>query len=146
MPYPKGTRDCGGWAPGVAGGWEQCDPKTIPKGANMVKGTAKQGGIIASKIKRVGGAQAEMARSLGLIKIDRPSAKLLYNAGVPLVMVGSNVNSFHFFGGWGLAHHVNTAKASQEKSFDSYANSFGFYLEPELGRGVSFFVASKDLK
>jgi hypothetical protein len=36
-------RDCGGWAPEVAGGWEQCDPKTIPKGANRVGGDIYKG-------------------------------------------------------------------------------------------------------
>lgn len=26
-------RDCSGWDPKTRGGWDQCDPKTIPKGA-----------------------------------------------------------------------------------------------------------------
>ncbi len=96
------------------------------------------------KIRRVGGAQAQMAREkLGLVKIDRGSAKRLFGAGVPIVMVGSNVNAHHFFGGWHLAYR---ADPGHDRSFDVIANAFSFHLEPELGRRPAFFVMGESLK
>ena len=98
------------------------------------------------KLHRVGGAQAEMGKRLGLIKITKASAKELFEHGVPIVMVGSNVNDHHFFGGWNLAYEVDPRRVeSQGSTFDVVANSFGAHLEPELGRHTAFFVAKTKL-
>lgn len=42
-----------------------------------------------SRIRRVGGWQAEAAQDLGLVKIDRASAKQLVERGIP-VLKGSS--------------------------------------------------------
>jgi len=111
----------------------------------ILKSFAAKGSV--SGVRRVGGAQAEGARSLGLVKIDRPSAKRLWAKGTPIVIVGSNVGPFHFFGGWHLAHTVDPSDPRYEgTTFDVYANQFGSYLEPELGRHPAFFVKASDLK
>lgn len=59
-----GGRDCGGWAPKARGGWEQCDPKTIPKGADMRE--FKIGKLQYTKaFKQLGGAKyREVATAL----------------------------------------------------------------------------------
>lgn len=86
-------------------------------------------------LRLVSGAQADMARRLGLTKVTKASAKKVWEAGLPLVFIGSNVNDYHFFGGWNLAYipHVRAGT-----SFESVFNSFNFYLEPENGRPVTF--------
>jgi thioredoxin reductase (NADPH) len=95
-------------------------------------------------VRRVGGAQAEMAaKDLSLIKVDEPSARRLWAAGVPLTIVGSNVNSFHFFGGWHLAYTVDPSEERYKDQYDVVVNSFNAHLEPELGRRASFFVEQK---
>jgi hypothetical protein len=96
-------------------------------------------------IRRVSGAQASQARSLGLVKITKNSANLLFDAGVPLVVVGTNVNSFHFFGGWHLAMHVDTERYLNEgQTFDRLVNSWSAYNEnPETGK-MAFFVDPKE--
>ena len=98
------------------------------------------------KLHRVGGAQAEGAKRLGLIKVTRASAKELFDYGVPVIMVGSNVNDYHFFDNWHLAYEVDPRRVeSQGSSFDVVANSFGAHLEPELGRHTAFFVRRSKL-
>jgi hypothetical protein len=98
-----------------------------------------------AKIRRVGGVQAEMGKEVGLTKVTRNSAKSLWDAGVPVCMVGNKVNSHHFFGGWHLMHCADPT-GREPGDFDRLANSFNFYLEPELGNRVAFFVRDKDLK
>lgn len=95
-------------------------------------------------IRRVPGAQAEQALTLGLIKITKPSAKILFNAGVPLVVVGSNVNSFHFYGGWHLAMHLDSERYLKEGvSFESFVGNWSNYNEnPETGK-IAFFMATE---
>lgn len=53
-------------------------------------------------------------------------------------LVGNNVNSFHFFGGWHLAY---TLEAANLEEFTKQLNSFHFYLDPELGNQAAIFLA-----
>jgi len=101
---------------------------------------------MATKIRRVGGAQAEMAkRDLKMTKVTRGSAKALWDEGTPVCMVGNKVNSHHFFSGWHLAYCADPS-GYQPGDFDRLANSFGAHLDRELGNQVAFFVKDKDLK
>lgn len=105
---------------------------------------------MASGVRRVSGDQAEMAKSLGLVKITRDSALHLWMKGAPIVMVGSKVGPSHFFGGWRLAHEMPTRERVEaerpwdtaDKGFTVLVNSFNSYLEPELGK-PAFFVEKK---
>ena len=97
------------------------------------------------KIRRVGGAQAEMAKSLGLTKVTRDSAKSLWDSGQEVCMVGNKVNSHHFFGGWHLAYCADPSGRSAS-DFNRLANSFGAHLEAELGNRVAFFVKTTAIK
>lgn len=99
------------------------------------------------KIRRVGGAQAEMAlRSLGLVKVDTASAERLFNAGVKLVIVNAKVNDYHFFKGWHLAMEVDPARYKAENwTFKKFLNNWSYYNEnTELGK-AAFFVDKKSL-
>lgn len=102
---------------------------------------------MAFKIRRIGGAQAQQAAAIGLIKIDRASAKRLYDAGLPITMAGDKVGAHAFFGHWSLAHTVHPASDwdKYRGQFDVLANSFNSYLDAELGRRPAFFVARNDL-
>ena len=96
------------------------------------------------QVKKVGGAQAEGARRLGLIKIAESSARNLFDLGIPLTVVGNNVNDFHFFGGWHLAYPLDSQRYNEDGvSFDRFLNQYLAYLEPELGRSAAFFVDQK---
>lgn len=98
------------------------------------------------ELRRVSGAQAEMAKRLGLVKITRASAKYLFDMGVPLVIVGNKVNDFHFFGGWRLAFNLDSQRYLDEGvSFESMVNNWSAYNEnPETGT-IAFFVSEKEL-
>ena len=78
----------------------------------------------------------------GYIAIDKPSAKRAFDAGLAVTICGSNVNSFHVFGGWGLGCTIDKAKHEGEygNDFDAILNNFLFYLDPELGRYAVFYV------
>lgn len=52
-------------------------------------------------------------------------------------LVGNNVNSFHFFGGWHLAFRIEVQSRAE---FDRSLNAFLFYLEPELGNRAAIFL------
>lgn len=98
------------------------------------------------KIRRVGGAQAEMARQdLGLIKVDAASAERLFNADVKFFITNTNVNSHHFFKGWHLAVEIDSAKYKGENwTFPKMLNNWRYYNEnAEMGK-AAFFV-KKDL-
>jgi hypothetical protein len=75
----------------------------------------------------------------GYIKVSRAQVERLLNSGQSVrgFMVGNNVNTFHFFGGWHLAH---TFEESNLADFQSRCNSFHFYLELELGRRAAFYI------
>jgi len=95
------------------------------------------------QVKRVKGAQAEMALSLGLVKIARSSAKDLFDLGVPLVLVGNNVNDYHFFGGQHLATRVDSQRIKDEGwDLDKYVNNWAYYNEQDQGT-PAFFVEVK---
>jgi hypothetical protein len=96
-------------------------------------------------IRRVGGAQAEQARELGLTKVSAATARQLFSADVPFVVVGNKVNASHFFKNWHLAMVVDPKKYKEEagKTFDQFLNNYMFYLEPELGSQAAFFVEDK---
>jgi len=99
------------------------------------------------KIRRVGGAQAEMAlNDLGLVKVDTKSAERLFNAGVKFVIVNTNVNSYHFFKGWHLAMEIDPARyQSENRTFRQFLNNWSYYNEnTEMGK-AAFFVDRKHL-
>lgn len=99
----------------------------------------------AGKITRVGGAQAEQAREdLRLIKITEESARTLFDARIPFVIVPRNVNSFHFFKGWHLAMEVEPERYKDEGwTFDEFLNNWNWYNEnPETGK-AAFFVGQE---
>jgi len=98
------------------------------------------------KVRKVPGVQAEMAKRLGLTKITRESAKNLFSFGVELVVVGSKVNDYHFFGGWHLAMHVDPVRYHHEGvGFEHFVNNWSSYNEnPETGK-IAFFVEDKFL-
>lgn len=76
-----------------------------------------------------------MIKEMGKFKmINKTQAKKIYK-DTQVYMVGSNVNSYHFFNGWHLACQIN-----KEHEFDTQLNSFLFYLDPELGRYARFFI------
>jgi hypothetical protein len=76
-----------------------------------------------------------MIKQMGSFKmINKTQAKKLYQL-TQVWMVGSNVNSYHFLDGWGLAYGID-----KTTDFDEQLNSFLFYLEPELGRYARFFI------
>jgi hypothetical protein len=95
------------------------------------------------KIRRVGGAQAEMAlKDLGLIKVDAASAERLFNADVKFFITNTNVNSYHFFKGWHLASEIDPAKYKGENwTFKQMVNNWSYYNEnAEMGK-AAFFVS-----
>jgi len=95
------------------------------------------------KIKRVGGAQAEMAlKDLGLIKVDAASAERLFGADVKFFITNTNVNSYHFFKGWHLAMEIDPAKYKGENwTFKQMVNNWSYYNEnAEMGK-AAFFVS-----
>lgn len=94
------------------------------------------------KVRRVGGAQAEMAlHRLGLIKVDRNGAKRFFDAGIEFVIVPSKVNAHHFFEGWGLAHRVDSARYKSEGwTFERFLNNWSHYNENSETGKAAFFV------
>lgn len=97
------------------------------------------------QVKTVRGSQAEMAKSdLGLVKIAESSARDLFDMGIPFVIVGNNVNSYHFFGGWNLAFRVNPQRYAEEGwSFDQFVNNWSVYNENSETGKAAFFVDEK---
>lgn len=95
------------------------------------------------QVKRVRGAQAEQALGLGLVKIAKSSAKDLYDMGIPITVVGNNVNSFHFFKGWGLAMTVDSREHGGERDFDKFVRNWSIYNENSETGKIAFFVNKK---
>jgi len=95
------------------------------------------------KIKRVGGAQAQMAlKDLGHVKVDVASAERLFNAGVPFIIAPAKVNSHHFFSGWGLAIRVDPARYHAEGwTFKRFLNNWRYYNENSETGKAAFFVS-----
>jgi len=104
------------------------------------------------KIRRVGGAQADQALKNNLVKVTKESAEEMWERGYNVMIVGSNVSPFHFFGGWNLAQRMPKLERAEldmpESSisrFDRIVNYFNSHLEPELGRHPAFFVNKYEL-
>jgi hypothetical protein len=74
-----------------------------------------------------------------LKKINKIQAKKLYNQGYKIILVGNRVSPHHFFSGWKLAFETKTDQVL-DQSFESLCNNFYFYLEPELGSGIAFYI------
>lgn len=99
-------------------------------------------------LKRAGGAQAEQAAEIGWTKITEKSARLLWEMDIPFIMVGNKVSPYHFFSGWKLAYEVEPDRLKAEGvdiTFNKILNNFAFYLEPELGTRVAFFMRSRHI-
>ena len=68
--------------------------------------------------------------------------------GKSFFLVGSNVNSLHFHGGWHLATiPTNIDRLNDplhgilyEPVVQTYYRNFSFFLEPELGRYPVFYI------
>lgn len=102
------------------------------------------------QVKRVTGAQADMAKRLGLVKITASSAEQLFDLGVPLIIVGNKVNDYHFFGGFHLAMRVDSERYLGEGwTFKQMVGNWSQYNENnETGKAAFFvrgqYVASSD--
>jgi len=85
-------------------------------------------------------------RDLGLVKVTRASAAELFRDGIPFIIIGNNVNSYHFFGGWHLGMTVDPSRYHAEGwDFDHLVGNWSQYNEnPETGK-ASFFVDKKFL-
>ena len=94
------------------------------------------------RIRRVGGAQAQMAlKDLGLVKVDTASAESLFEADIPFVIVPSKVNSYHFFEGWNLAARVDPVRTKKEDwTFRQMLNNWNYYNENSENGKAAFFV------
>lgn len=86
-------------------------------------------------LRFVSGYVAEDARRLGLTKVTRASAEKVYDAGFPVVLVGSKINTYHFFA---RSHLAFVMWPEEGHTFSSRYNNFDFYLEPELGKPTTF--------
>jgi len=88
--------------------------------------------------------------AIKLKKINKIKAKQLRDQGIPIIFVGNKVNSYHFFGGWGLASEkskpIEPEAYPGETSFETILNRAQFYLEPELGSRIAFYVRVEYLK
>lgn len=76
----------------------------------------------------------------GHIRINRAQLKRLFrNPGFTFTgfIVGNNVNTFHFFDGWHLAHRISSRN---EKDMNDTINGFEWYLESELGNRAAIFL------
>jgi len=63
---------------------------------------------------------------LNLVKITAPSARLLFNAGIPLVTVGNQINSYHFFDNTRQAYHIDSGRwIGEGRTFESLVNEWG---------------------
>lgn len=77
-------------------------------------------------------------------RIDKREARKRFNRGEVIIVVGDNVNDYHFFSGWHLAQRIE--KTEDRNDFDSWINNFEFYLEPELGKRAAFFTDTTALR
>lgn len=84
---------------------------------------------------------------LGYVAIDKPSAKLAFDAGLDVTIAGNNVNSYHIFNGWYLGHTINKARHEGEhgNNFEDIVSNFMYYLDSELGRYPVFYIKKGEL-
>jgi hypothetical protein len=76
----------------------------------------------------------------GHIRINRAQLKKLFRQPAFTFsgfIVGNNVNSFHFFGGWHLAL---TIENRNQKDMTETLNGFEFHLESELGNRAAIYL------
>jgi len=66
--------------------------------------------------------------------LTEKQAKDLYK-NKTVYMVGNKVNQPNYFGFWRLACFLN-----KNEDFERQVNSFYYYLDPELGNKVRFFI------
>ena len=92
----------------------------------------------------VGAYQTKRLAPPGYMAVTRPLAQQLYDREVPVTLCGNNVTSFHVFGGWCLGRTVQKNQM-EGRQFENIVNGFLFYLEPELGRYVVFYVRKDSL-
>lgn len=96
------------------------------------------------QVQRVRGAQADMVKRLGLVKITASSAEGLFDLGIPLVIAPSKVNDYHFFGGWGLAHRLDSERyLSEGWTFKRMVGNWSNYNENSETGKAAFFVDQK---
>ncbi len=77
----------------------------------------------------------------GHVRISRRQlARLFQEPGFSFsgFIVGNNVNTFHFFGGWHLAHRIENRNA---EDMEKTLNGFEFHLDRELGNRAAIFLA-----
>ena len=78
-------------------------------------------------------------------KKDSAEKAIKANPELKYFLVGSNTNSFHFHGGWHLAHwpqslRSNRARLGYDYNLEMAYKQFAYYLEPELGRYPVYYV------
>ena len=56
------------------------------------------------------------------------------------LLVPNKVNSFHFEGGWQLGHRYEFDSLD---NLENHINSMMFYMEPELGDRVAFYLINE---
>jgi len=91
---------------------------------------------------------------IGYIQCDRVKALELYNRGYPITVCGNNVNHMHVFDGWRLGYtfsnnHLNRATweaLNDINDFETRLANYQFYLEPELGTYVVFYVKQSEIE
>lgn len=86
----------------------------------------------------------------GYIAIDKVLAQALYEGGYSITLCGNNVNMYHVFHNWCLGCTIDKQTTEErtalEYTWQDHINSFMFYLEPELGRYIVFYVKVQDLQ
>lgn len=75
---------------------------------------------------------------VGYCAVAKPIAQMLYDAGLDIVICGSNVNHLHVLEGWRLGA---CARKRLNYTFAQLCNDFLWHLEPELGKYPVFYVA-----
>ncbi len=76
-------------------------------------------------------------------KINKVQARKLYDSNETVLVVGDNVNSFHFENGWHLTYIVTKTDIDKREdgwTFDKLVRNFEWYLDRELGRRAAYYV------
>lgn len=73
-------------------------------------------------------------------RINKNTIKANFRKGIPFTgyMAGDNTNSYHINNGWHCGYLVKDVPTLEE--LNKLENNFKFYLEPELGRRVVYWV------
>ena len=83
----------------------------------------------------------ETLNNINYVRIDKRRARGLYNKGIELVLVPSNMRVFSTM--WGIEYFANMGKSGD---FDKLCNSYKFYncVSCETGYNISFYVKEED--